>query len=255
MTKLLLYDTTLRCGKLGENKFSTFEGKLSFIKQLDLAGVQLVDGGWPAVKESVRNLFDYFSVNKLENARLVACSFLRSPDVECERDKDIMRVLKSDAPVVNIFGNLGDAGVMSMLGISEDRYIIMVGETIRFFKRNGRSVIYSAEKFLHGYKENPFYALRVIKTAINSGVDCVVFCDTSKSRWTGGVIEIYQEIISKLKKLQEEKAVCGTPCFSVSSTHIADDVADSAVKAGARLVEGTVDGSSGAKLSKWISAN
>ena len=70
----------------------------------------------------------------------------------------------------------------------------MIQNTISYLVKKGKQVIYDAEHFFDGYKENPDYAIKT-SAALESKADKVVLCDTN-----GGTL--YFEINKILKELK-----------------------------------------------------
>jgi 2-isopropylmalate synthase len=61
---------------------------------------------------------------------------------------------------------------------------------VRFLKKHGKEVIYDAEHFFDGYRDDPDYALRTLAAAAEAGADALVPCDTNGGRLTSEVAEI-----------------------------------------------------------------
>jgi 2-isopropylmalate synthase len=116
---------------------------------------------------------------------------------------------------------------------------------VAFLKRHGREIIYDAEHFFDGYKNNRDYALESLAAALDGGADFIVLCDTN-----GGTLPF--ELESIIAEVQQQRNSISTgPSQNVSvklGIHSHNDcgmaVANSitAVQNGAVMVHGTMNG-------------
>src|SRR4030095_1813231 len=88
-------------------------------------------------------------------------------------------LLQAATPTVTIFGKSWLLQVAEVLGVSPEENIAMIGDTVRFLKGNGREVIYDAEHFFDGAKDDWNYALSTLKAARDAEADLIVLCDTN----------------------------------------------------------------------------
>src|SRR5260370_38984309 len=73
--------------------------------------------------------------------------------------------------------------VEQVIETSRDENLRMISDTVGYFRRLGREVIYDAEHFFDGYRLDADYALATLRAAAGAGADCIVLCDTNR----GGV--------------------------------------------------------------------
>ena len=66
----------------------------------------------------------------------------------------------------------------------------MIYDSVLYLKSSGMEVIYDAEHFFDGYKNNPEYALQTIKKAQDAGADWIVLCDTNGGSLPGEITAI-----------------------------------------------------------------
>jgi len=59
-----------------------------------------------------------------------------------------------------------------------DENLAMIADSIEYLKSMGKEVFFDAEHFFDGYKNNPRYATKVVKTALAAGADTIVFFAT-----------------------------------------------------------------------------
>ena len=164
--KIVLYDTTLRDGTQGEQITLSAEDKLRIARKLDNFGVHYIEGGWPGSNPKDARFFDMAREVSLQNARLTAFGSTRRGQSDPSEDQNIRALLKTEVEAVTIFGKSWDLHASEILGVSLDENLAMVEDTLAFLKKQGREVIYDAEHFFDGYKNNPAYALKTLKAAI-----------------------------------------------------------------------------------------
>ena len=113
------------------------------------------------------------------HSRLTAFGSTRRAQTHPENDDNIKAVLKTEVETITIFGKSWDFHASQILGVSLDENLAMIEDTLLYLKDQGRNVIYDAEHFFDGYKNNPEYALKTVKAAINGGAQMIVLCDTN----------------------------------------------------------------------------
>ncbi|MBW1899505.1 MAG: citramalate synthase [Deltaproteobacteria bacterium] len=243
MEQILIYDTTLRDGSQGENISFTAEEKIRIAHKLDDFGVHYIEGGWPGSNPKDMQFFKLAEKSAFHNSRLTAFSSTRKPGILPRKDQNLLFLLESKTPAVTIFGKTWDLHVEQVMENSLEENLAMIRESVLFLKENKREVIYDAEHFFDGYKENRDYALETLKTAIESGADFTVLCDTN-----GGTLPF--EIASITKDVRKTLAMgsASSKALAKIGIHTHNDcgmaVANSitAVREGAAMVHGTING-------------
>jgi 2-isopropylmalate synthase len=179
MEPVLLYDTTLRDGTQGENISFSADEKVKIALRLDDVGIHYIEGGWPGSNPKDLQFFDLAKRVEFKHARLVAFGSTRKPGTEPDKDENLKALLESETPAVAIFGKSWDLHVEEIMDNSLPENLAMIRESVKFLKWNGKEVIYDAEHFFDGYKNNRDYALQTISTASEGGADFIVLCDTN----------------------------------------------------------------------------
>lgn len=234
VNKIAIFDTTLRDGTQGEGISLSVEDKLKITSKLDTLGISYIEGGWPGSNPKDIEYFLRVQELPLKNAKITAFSSTRRPGIKIEADANIQELIKADTEVVTIFGKSWDLHVELALNTTLEENLAMINDTISYLKSHGREVIYDAEHFFDGYKENPQYALETIKTAAAAGADWIVLCDTN-----GGMLPNDVESIVKIAK-EAVAAPIGIHVHNDGGLAVANTLA--AVQAGATMVQGTMNG-------------
>ncbi len=235
MEKIKIYDTTLRDGMQAEGVSFSLEDKLAVAKRLDVLGLDYIEGGYAASNPKEMRFFEEVAKLGLENSRVVAFGSTRRADSTVSDDAGLNAVLACKTRAATLVGKSWDLHVTQVLGCSLDENLAMCAESVRYIKKHGLETIFDAEHFYDGYKKNPEYAMRVLAAVAEAGVDALVLCDTNGGCMPEQVYEI-------------TKAVCGQFSRMLVGIHTHNDTdcatANSlaAVRAGARHVQGTING-------------
>jgi len=232
--QIALYDTTLRDGTQGEQVNLSAEDKLRIAQKLDEFGIQYVEGGWPGSNPKDARFFEMAQKVALKNARLTAFGSTRRADINPEEDQNIRALLGTETETVTIFGKSWDLHASEILGVSLHENLSMIEETVAYLKGRDREVVYDAEHFFDGYKNNPDYALETVRAAARGGADVIVFCDTNGGTMTHELQRILEEVMPQLT------VPTGIHAHNDCGLALANSL--TAVQAGAVMVQGTING-------------
>lgn len=242
MKRIYLYDTTLRDGTQGENINFTAAEKIKIAHRLDDAGIHYIEGGWPGSNPRDREFFELAKKEKFQSARLTAFGSTRRPGSRPEDDANLTALLESGTPAVTIFGKSWDLHVKKILENSLEENLAMIRESVNYLKHKDREIIYDAEHFFDGFKENREYALRTVVEAAISGADFLVLCDTNGGTLPHEIEKIMSDVQRHLSDRLPEDSIppLGIHTHNDSGLAIANSIA--AVRQGAVMVQGTVNG-------------
>ena len=93
MTKIALYDTTLRDGMQAEGVSFSLEDKLSIAKWLDGLGLDYIEGGYAASNPKEMQFFQEVAKRGLKNSKLVAFGSTRRADCRVDDDVSLNSIL------------------------------------------------------------------------------------------------------------------------------------------------------------------
>lgn len=179
MKRLEIYDTTLRDGAQAEGISYSVDDKIKIAEKLDSFEVDYIEGGWPYSNPKDEEVFAYFKKNPLKKARFIPFGSTRHPQNAANKDPNLAALVKASTEAVTIFGKTWDLQVRDVLRVSLEENCAMIEESIAFLKKHKRAVFYDAEHFFDGYKQNPEYAVKTLKTAEEAGADRLILCDTN----------------------------------------------------------------------------
>ncbi|MEM8676126.1 MAG: citramalate synthase [Cyanobacteria bacterium P01_G01_bin.67] len=232
-----VYDTTLRDGSQGEGISLSLDDKLKIARQLDGLGVPFIEGGWPGANPKDVQFFWRLKEEPLKNSEIVAFCSTRRPNIAAADDKMLQAILAAGTHWVTIFGKSWDLHVKETLKTSLDENLAMIRDTIEYLGSQGRKVVYDAEHWFDGYKQNPDYAIATLKTALTAGAEWLALCDTNGGTLPHEVAQIVTEIIDALPDAQDK---LGIHTHNDGGTAVANAIA--AVMSGATMIQGTING-------------
>ena len=234
MKKVYTLDTTLRDGMQSEKIAFTVEDKIKIAKYLDRLGVDYIEAGNPVSNKTDREFFERMKQVSLKNSKLVAFGSTRHANTRAEEDVNLKALISSGAKTVSVFGKAWLMHVEQVLLTTADENLSMIYDSIRYLTKKGIEVIFDAEHFFDGYRDNKEYAIEVLKTAQNAGAVCVCLCDTNGGGFPLEFYTIVKEVLSQLN------VPVGIHAHNDSGMAVAVSVIS--VQAGATHVQGTLNG-------------
>ncbi|HLY53971.1 MAG TPA: citramalate synthase [Stellaceae bacterium] len=233
MTRIHLYDTTLRDGAQTQGVDFSLADKKAIAVALDGLGIDYVEAGWPGANPSDSALFA--DLPPLSHGRFSAFGMTRRPGVRAADDPGLAAVLAPGTPVVCLVGKSWDFHVREALGIGLGENLDMIADSIAHVSASGREALFDAEHFFDGFKDNPGFALDCAKAAAQAGARWIVLCDTN-----GGTLphEVERIVGAVADAIGGDRI--GIHCHDDTGTGVANSLA--AVHAGARQIQGTLNG-------------
>jgi 2-isopropylmalate synthase len=205
------------------------------VKKLDELGVDYIEAGNPGSNPKDKSLFQELKKVSLKNAKICAFGSTRKIGVKVEEDENLKDLINSGTEAIAIFGKAWDFHVTDIIKTTLEENLAMIYDSIFYLKSHNKEVIFDAEHFFDGYKNNKDYAIRVLQAAEKAGADSLVLCDTNGGILPFQIGEIFKELIDKFgfKNL-------GIHCHNDSGNAVANSLV--AVKYGANQVQGTITG-------------
>ncbi len=234
MSRVFIYDTTLRDGTQGEGVNFSLQDKLLLTRRLDEIGVDYIEGGYPLSNPKDAEYFHAVKELPLTHAKVVAFGMTRKKNGTAESDTGLNALVAAGTPVVTIVGKTWDFHVTNVLGATLEENLKMIADSIAFCKSQGREVFYDAEHFFDGYRANPEYAIRTLRAAADAGANVVILCDTNGGTMPERIGEAVQHAA------REVGCGVGVHCHNDCELAVANSLA--AVRAGATQVQGTMNG-------------
>jgi 2-isopropylmalate synthase len=231
--RLYLFDTTLRDGQQTQGvQFSTLE-KLQIAAALDGLGVDYIEGGWPGANPTDS---EFFAAVPQGRATMTAFGMTKRVGRSAQNDDVLAAVLDAGTPAVCLVGKCHDFHVTTALGVSLEENLEAIAASFAHVVGQGREALFDAEHFFDGYRANPGYALACLQAAYQAGARWIVLCDTNGGTLPSEVGRVVSEVIAS----GIAGSRLGIHCHDDTGNAVANSLA--AVEAGARQVQGTLNG-------------
>jgi 2-isopropylmalate synthase len=230
--RLYLFDTTLRDGAQTLGVDFSLEDKLLIAQRLDAIGIDYIEGGYPGA-----NPVDtaFFETPPALNAKLTAFGMTKRAGRSASNDPGFQAVIQAKADAICLVAKASDYHVELALGITGDENLDAIRASVQAIRERGREALVDCEHFFDGYKSNHEYALSCARAAYDEGARWVVLCDTNGGTLPHEVEEIVTQVLRHI------------PCGNLG-IHAHNDTGNAvantlvAIRAGARQVQGTLNG-------------
>ena len=234
MSRVLVYDCTLRDGMQGEGMSLSAEEKLRVAHLLDDLGVHMIEAGFPASNPKETELFELLAAETFRGAEIAAFGMTRRRGVRAEDDEALRLLAGCFAPVCTIVGKTWGLHLEKVVRVDRDENLRMIAESVAFLAAEGKAVVYDAEHFFDAWRDDAAYALRCVRAAAEAGAAWVTLCDTNGASLPHEVADATAQVVAALA------TPVGIHCHNDAECGVANSVA--AVRAGAGLVQGTMNG-------------
>lgn len=234
MRKINIYDSTLRDGAQALGISYTITDKLKIVERLDYLGVSYIEAGNPGSNPKDLEFFSEVKKLKLSTSKLIAFGSTRRPGIKVSEDANVSSLLTAGTDAVAIFGKSIDNQVTEILKTTLDENLAMIYDTVSFFKQQGKEVVFDAEHFFDGYRQNQEYALATLKAARDAGADSICICDTKGGSLPMDIYDITKKVVNMFN------IPIGIHTHNDNGMGVACSI--TAVQAGATQVQGTING-------------
>lgn len=236
MSKVDLYDTTLRDGMQGPGMSLSAAEKLRVVRALDGLGVQLIEAGFPDSNPKELELFELLAAEELEQATLCAFGMTRRRDTTPEDDPGLQTLVACFAPVVTLVGKTWSLHLEKVTRVSREENLGMISDSIAYLRAHDKRVIYDAEHFFDGWRDDRGYAMECLRAAAAAGAENVTLCDTNGASLPEQIAEATADVVIDLG----QRTGIGIHTHNDLECGVANSLAG--IRAGATLVQGTMNG-------------
>ena len=235
--RLSLYDTTLRDGQQTQGVDFSVEQKRVIAASLDRLGIDYIEGGWPGANPTDSAFFE--NPPALKRATFTAFGMTKRAGMSAANDPVLAEVLHAGTPAVCLVGKSHEFHVKTALGVSLEENLASIRDSVAHLRAEGREALFDAEHFFDGYKSDPEYALSCVEAAAEAGAAWVVLCDTNGGVMPHDAAEATARVCERLKSagLQAQVGI-----HAHNDAELAVAVSLAAVQAGARQIQGTLNG-------------
>jgi 2-isopropylmalate synthase len=219
----------------GEGMSLTAGEKLRVAHKLDELGIHLIEAGFPASNPKEVELFELLASERFETAEIAAFGMTRRRETAAADDPGLRLLAGCFAPVCTLVGKTWALHLDKVVRVDRAENLAMIADSVAFLAGEGKRVIYDAEHFFDGWRDDRDYALACARAAAEAGAERVVLCDTNGSSLPGQVTAAVSDVVAALGG-----AKVGIHCHDDSGCGVANTLA--AVEAGATQVQGTMNG-------------
>ena len=234
-----IYDTTLRDGTQAENFNLSVEDKIKICHRLDHLGIDFIEGGWPGSNPLAVDFFHRMQGVELKHARLTAFGSTRHFQSKPEKDSNLNALIAVRTPAITIFGKSWDIQVIDALRIELEDNLQIIEDSLAYLRPRVKHLIYDAEHFFDGFKNNREYCLATLGRAIAGGAETLVLCDTNGGTLPHEIPEILQRVQQYLVECNSTVRL-GIHPHNDSETAVANAL--TGVNLGVDHVQGTING-------------
>jgi 2-isopropylmalate synthase len=237
VSRIELYDTTLRDGMQGEGMSLSAEEKLRVAHRLDELGIDLIEAGFPSSNPKELELFRLLSRERLTHATVAAFGMTRRRGIDAAQDPALRVLADCFAPVCTLVGKTWTLHLDKVVKVDRDENLRMISDSIAFLVAQGKRVIYDAEHFFDGFADDPAYAISCLRAAAQAGAETLTCCDTN-----GGTLpdQVGVAMATVRAELGPSGLRIGIHCHDDAGCAVANTLA--AVREGATHVQGTMNG-------------
>jgi 2-isopropylmalate synthase len=230
--RLYLFDTTLRDGAQTNGVDFTLNDKLVIARMLDELGLDYVEGGYPGANPIDTELF---AQDRNLRTTFTAFGMTRRPGRSTSNDPGLAALLQAKADAICFVAKSWDYHVRVALETTLEENLAAIRDSVRAATAGGREVLLDCEHFFDGYKAKPQFALACAKAAYEEGARWIVLCDTNG----GALLHEVETIVGEVVKVIPGDHL-GIHAHNDTEQAVANSLA--AVRAGARQIQGTLNG-------------
>jgi 2-isopropylmalate synthase len=231
--RIYLFDTTLRDGAQTQGVEFSLEDKILIAEALDGLGLDYIEGGYPGANPTDSGYFE--TARDFKSAKNTAFGMTKRVGRSISNDAGFNAILDAKVDAICLVAKSWDYHVRVALGVTNEENLTTITESVKAVSDSGREALIDCEHFFDGYKSNPEYALSCVKTAYEAGACWIVLCDTNGGTLPHEVLDIVSTITKEIPGDH-----IGIHAHNDTGNAVANSLA--AIQAGARQVQGTLNG-------------
>ncbi|WP_407332097.1 2-isopropylmalate synthase [Enterovibrio sp. 27052020O] len=228
--RVIIFDTTLRDGEQALSASLTVKEKLQIALALERLGVDVIEAGFPVSSpgdfESVQTI-----ARTIKNSRICGLSRAVNKDIDVAAES----LKAAEAFRIHTFLSTSTIHVQDKLRRSYDQVVEMGVNAVKRARRYTDDVEFSCEDAGRTPIDN---LCRMVEEAIKAGATTVNIPDTVGYTVPGEFGGIIETLFNRVPNI--DKAVISVHCHDDLGMSVANSIA--AVQAGARQIEGTING-------------
>lgn len=230
MERIYIFDTTLRDGEQAPGASLNAQEKLEIARQLERLNVDIIEAGFPIASEG-----DFYAVNLIAKKikKPIICALARSIKKDIDAARDSLKFAKK--PRIHVFLATSKIHMQYKLEKAEDEVLKQAVASVKYAKKFVEDVEFSPEDATRTERR---FLFKVLAEVISAGATVVNIPDTVGYT----VPDEFSDLIIQIKENVPNinKAIVSVHCHDDLGLSCANSL--SAIKAGARQVECTING-------------
>ena len=232
-SRITLFDTTLRDGAQTPGVDFSVEDKILISEMLDEFGLDYIEGGYPGANPTDTA---FFEKPRTQNSTFTAFGMTKRAGVSVSNDPGLAALTASSASAICYVAKAWDLHVRVALGCTNEENIENITASVKAAVDAGKEALVDCEHFFDGFKANREYALDCARAAFKAGARWVVLCDTNGGTQPMDVHAIVEAVIAEAVPGEN----LGIHAHNDTGQAVSNSLA--AVNAGARQIQGTING-------------
>ena len=228
--KVFIFDTTLRDGEQAAGAAMTAEEKLEIAKQLARLGVDVIEAGFAA---SSPGDFEAIRAIAREVREPIICSLARAVPNDVDRAGEAVK--EAARPRIHVFLSSSDIHIMHQLRSNREEVIERAVAMVKRARQYCDDVEFSP---MDATRTQPEYLYHLLEATIAAGASTVNIPDTVGYAIPSEFGALIRSILEKVPNIH--KARISVHCHNDLGLAVSNSLA--AVEAGARQVEGCING-------------
>lgn len=228
--KVIIFDTTLRDGEQAPGATMNFEEKLLIAKTLEQLGVDVIEAGFPAASPG-----DFKAVNEIaktiKNSTICGLARAKESDIKITADA----VKDATKPRIHTFIATSKIHMQYKLKMDQNQVLQAIADSVSLAKNFCDDVDWSPEDATRSELD---FLYKAIETAISNGATTINIPDTVGYTTPEEFYELIKNIKNNVSNI--DKAIISCHCHNDLGLGVANSL--SAIRAGARQVECTING-------------
>ena len=230
MKKIEFFDTTLRDGEQQAGINFSIKEKVMIAKQLEQWGITVIEGGFPAASPD-----SFAAVKAISEVLKTTAVTALARCVKSDIDKAVEAVKSARYPQLHVFIATSEIHMKHKLNMSKAEVLTAIDKHVRYACEHVPIVEFSPED---ATRTDRNFLLEAVQTAVDAGATYINIPDTVGYTTPKEFGEIFEYLIANVQSTQE--IVFSPHCHDDLGLAVANSLA--AIKAGARRVEGTLNG-------------
>ncbi len=229
--KLIIFDTTLRDGEQAPGIALSPDDKVAIARQLAKLKVDVIEAGFAASSPG-----DFESVSRIaaEVKGPVIATLARTHPDDIDKAADALK--RADRKRIHVFTSTSPIHMEQMLRMTPAQVLVAARDSVARAKRYVDDVEFSPQD---ATRSDPDFIVEVCRAAVEAGATTINIPDTVGYAMPEDFVELLSRVFNDVRGGNED-VIISTHCHNDLGLAVANSL--SAISAGARQIEGAING-------------